>query len=205
MAIGVLTPVTAGAAEDPLELDGSTTPVEKSTTGSYIVVMTADPLLADFDQDELDSNAATKKANGLAKGHDKALEDAGVSTDAKINEYVNALNGFSAVLSYEDALALAADKNVAMVLPDVMQPADTDSSPRPSSASPARPAPGKPGSHGEGVIVGVIDSGIWPEHPSFADDGSFPTAPALDDSRQTCEFGNTAHNPNDAPFSATTS
>ncbi len=190
----------SGAAEDPLELDGSTTPVEKSTTGSYIVVMTADPLLADFDQDELDSNAATKKANGLAKGHDKALEDAGVSTDAKINEYVNALNGFSAVLSYEDALALAADKNVAMVLPDEMQQADTDAVPGFIGLSgPA--SPWQTGYDGEGVVVGIIDSGIWPEHPSFADDGSFPAPPIeLDNSRPSCEFGNSTHNPADVPF-----
>jgi subtilisin family serine protease len=40
------------------------------------------------------------------------------------------------------------------------------------------------GLDGSGVLVGVIDTGIWPEHPSFADDGTFPAAPVRQHRRQ---------------------
>ena len=51
---------------------------------------------------------------------------------------------------------------------------------------------------GEDVVVGVIDTGIWPEHASFADDGSFSTLPGFED--LPCEFGDTDYNPDDTPF-----
>jgi subtilisin family serine protease len=54
------------------------------------------------------------------------------------------------------------------------------------------------GIDGDGVLVGVIDTGIWPEHPSFADDGTFPEAPDL--AGDSCQFGNTTANPNDKDF-----
>ncbi|WP_175507705.1 S8 family serine peptidase [Nocardioides terrae] len=54
------------------------------------------------------------------------------------------------------------------------------------------------GIDGDGVLVGVIDTGIWPEHPSFADDGSLPEAPVL--AGDSCQFGNTTANPNDKDF-----
>jgi subtilisin family serine protease len=198
LAIGILAPATTAGAQ---VADSNDLPaVEKSESGSYIVVMDADPLLADFDQDELASKQAQAKAKGLKKGQDKALEDAGASPDDKVNEYTNALNGFSAVLSYDEAVALSEQKAVSMVMPDEMQQPDTDSSP--GFIGLTDPAgPWQTGYDGSGVVVGIIDSGIWPEHPSFADDGTFSDPPVtLDDSRPNCEFGNTAHNPLDAPF-----
>lgn len=45
---------------------------------------------------------------------------------------------------------------------------------------------------GKGVIVGVIDTGIWPEHPMLADKGLPAPAPTLDGSVRKCTFGDGA-------------
>jgi hypothetical protein len=43
---------------------------------------------------------------------------------------------------------------------------------------------------GHGVIFGSLDTGIWPEHPSFNDDGSFTTPPPrADGKKRKCDFG----------------
>lgn len=186
--------VPVGAAQDDATL-ASPKQVEEGRFDSYIVVMKADPLVADFDPEDLDSPPAKNRGQEMKESHTEVLEDAGVAADEKVYDYVNTLNGFSALLSYKEALRVAADPGVAFVFPDELRQIQTDSSP--DFLGLTGPAgPWSTGYTGENVIVGVIDTGIWPEHPSFADDGSYSDL-GLD---LPCEFGNTAQNPDDAPF-----
>ncbi|WP_144119733.1 S8 family serine peptidase [Catellatospora sichuanensis] len=43
---------------------------------------------------------------------------------------------------------------------------------------------------GKGIVVGVLDTGAWPEHPSFADQGVLAAPPAkTDGTARRCDFG----------------
>lgn len=190
--------------------------VGKGDAKSYIVVMDLSPIAA-YKGDvagypatqpgknaKIDPNSANalQYQKLLVSRHDASLAAAGVDPSAKINEYTYALNGYSALLTESEAKAIKAQKDVALVLEDQMRYVQTDSSPEFLGLT-VRGGAYDSGITGEGVVVGVIDTGIWPEHPSFADDGSYAPPPiTLEDtpSNPACNFGNTAHNPNDAPF-----
>jgi subtilisin family serine protease len=148
---------------------------------------------------KFDANAAGVRAytQYLRNQQARALEGVGLGSADAINSYTYALNGFSAILSAEQAVGLAQQAGVVRVMRDTMRYRQTDSSP----AFLGLTGPGgiwAKGYTGEGVVVGVIDDGIWPEHPSFADNGAFAPLPGY--AGLPCEFGNTAHNPDDAPF-----
>jgi subtilisin family serine protease len=187
--------------------------VPVSQTGGYIVVMKADPLVADLPTDQLDTPAADAQAAQQSVQHDAVLAESGVDAAAKGQEYHNALNGFAVSVSHQDAVKIAANPDVAVVMADELrQPTATDDTTSWGSLRVQRgnlyrflgltadDGPWRNGITGEGVVVGVIDTGIWPEHPSFADDGSYPAHEPLDESVPSCNFGNTAANPNDAAF-----
>lgn len=93
---------------------------------------------------------------------DATLAAAGADTTTPVYRWTDALNGFAAALSPEEARVVAAQPGVALVEPNAV---------RRLAAAPDRRAPGTSAARsrgGAGVVIGVIDSGIWPESPLFA-------------------------------------
>ena len=106
----------------------------------------------------------------LASRHDQAL--ASVGGARKAYSYTFSFNGFAAELAQAQADALASAPGVLAVTKDEVHYADTATTP----AFLGLDAPGGiweelggTGKAGEGVIIGIIDSGIWPESASFSD------------------------------------
>ena len=160
------------------------TPIE-GTPGHYIVVMKADPL-ASYDGgtaglkatkpkkgDQLDAQSATsqKYLSHLKNEQRKLAKDAGVTPDVT---YGVTLNGFSAELSGAQVDKLRASKDVLGVFPDSIRHPQAQSST--DFLGLGSDTDGSGGlweelggvdAAGEGTVVGVIDTGIAPENPSF--------------------------------------
>ncbi|MBU6315494.1 MAG: S8 family serine peptidase [Acidobacteria bacterium] len=209
---------SAGASDIGIDASGlHVQPVAKS--GVYIVVMKGDPAVAytggiaglratkpapgrKLDRRNVD---VRKYAAHLEGEQNKALAAVGVPRAAKLTSYRFAANGFSAKLTTEQADALRALPSVRLVTADVRRTIQDDVKPaRPSSTSAAfLSLNGKGGVYasgvrGEGVVVGVVDTGIWPEHPSLSPVGFGPRPATF--SGSGCDFGNGGYNPADAAF-----
>jgi subtilisin family serine protease len=152
--------------------------------GNFIVRMAAQPVVAytgGIKGLKATAPAAGKKINPLGadvvkyatylRGKQNA-ELAAAGGGKKLYSYVYSFNGFAATLTAAQANKLAMDKDVLSVSPDERRDADTSSTPGFLGLN----APGGlwdqlggVGSAGDGVIIGVIDTGIWPESLSFSD------------------------------------
>ncbi len=146
---------------------------------AYIVQLAEDPVVAY--RGGIKGYTATKPRRGqkidpnspavvgymafLASRQDAVL--ASVGGGRKLHSYGYVFNGFAAELTAEQAAKLAQTKGVLAVTKDEARTLDTSSTPDFLGLT----APGGAWSQtkGEGVIIGIVDGGIWPESLSFSD------------------------------------
>jgi hypothetical protein len=98
--------------------------------------------------------------------------------------------GIAASLPARAARDVLKVEGVVAVQADSMRQLLTDASSDFISATPLQTALGGRPNAGAGTIYGSLDSGAWPEHPSFADQGNLGAPPPKGDGTpRTCNFG----------------
>ncbi len=173
-------PVSAQAPKKAAVKTAVQTPVVYKN-GNYIVALTDAPAAAyrggikgfpathpargaKFDAS---SDAAVKYRGYLKAKHDKVAASVGAT---KFYDYSVVLNGFAAHLTGKQAATLAKKPGVLAVVPDKIRQVDTFNSPDFLGLTDQGGLWDQVGGQenaGKGVIVGVLDTGIWPESRSF--------------------------------------
>ncbi|MGQ5524500.1 S8 family peptidase [Chitinimonas sp. PSY-7] len=109
---------------------------------------------------------------------------ASIGTAQKVYDYKLVFNGFSALLTDKEVRALKRNAGVVAITQDA--PRELLTNYTPSFLGLDKPGVGLwsqlggPEHSGENVIIGVIDSGIWPENPAFADRVDAQGVPTFD-------------------------
>ena len=172
---------TAVAGNGNLERGGA----NKVKVGSAFIVQMIDAPVVAYTGD-IAGYPATKPAKGqkidplspqvvkyaafLESRQDQAL--AAVGGARKLYSYRYAFNGFAADLTEAQAAKMLTVPGVVSVSPDEMRTLDTSTTPAFLGLTKANglwKQLGGVGSAGENIIIGIVDGGIWPEHPSFSD------------------------------------
>lgn len=177
------TPVAATGAEP-------NDPARTTRPGVYVVTLSAPPAAAyaggvpGLPATTPTAGARFDRTRPVARSYQRRLvarQDAvqrTVGSPAVLYRYTTALNGFAATLDSEQVRRLRATRGVLRVERSVKQRVDRQ--PAPATVAGSRSLPGLfgpdgawarhggPDRAGRGVVVGVVDSGIWPDNPSFA-------------------------------------
>jgi len=160
---------------------GSATGKHKYTNQAYIVQLAEQPVTAYTGG--IGGFAATKPGKGqkinpndprvnsymgyLASRQDAVLQSVGGGR--KLYNYGYVFNGFAAELTEAQAQKLAQTRGVLAVSKDEPRALDTATTPAFLGLSGPAGFWSSTGATGENVIIGIVDGGAWPEHPSFSD------------------------------------
>jgi subtilisin family serine protease len=168
--------------------DRTTTQKSHVSAATYIVQLADDPAVAyqggvaglnataPAKGQKLDPNSNEVKKYVAYLNGKHADAAAAVGAD-KFYDYAYSYNGFAAKMNEQQAAKLASLAGVVDVSRDVLQQPTTSTTP--TFLGLDQPGVGLwdklggPGSAGEDVVVGIVDTGIWPEHPSFSDQADF--------------------------------
>eukprot|EP00457_Paulinella_chromatophora_P000886 gb/GEZN01000887.1/.p1 GENE.gb/GEZN01000887.1/~~gb/GEZN01000887.1/.p1 ORF type:complete len:1051 (-),score=113.30 gb/GEZN01000887.1/:356-3508(-) len=144
----------------------------------YIVLMKDEPVIqqqkfvGNGESVNMQADTAVQYANQLHALHQNTLDAVGVSAMAYSYAYTS--NGFAAEMSERQAQQLRENPQVLSVTKDQFLKLNTIRTPdflHLRGAGGAWNQVGGEGEAGEGVIVGVLDTGVWPETDSFLSEG----------------------------------
>ncbi len=176
-------PLSGGVTVASLQLAESEDPAFRKT---YIVQLVAPPTAervatmrrsaarfaaGDGSRQRFDKNSAIARsiASELQAEQDRVLNRAGGNV-RKIYNFVYGLNGFAARMSPAEAHKLKHLPEVKAVWEDEIRPLATNSSPEFLQLfDPENGLRGTGGFDGDGIVIGFIDSGVFPEHPALKD------------------------------------
>ncbi len=158
--------------------------------GRYFVLLDGESLVQSFSADsrqiQVDAPDAQAYLNLLRREQDSRLQQISRVVQRSLQpvfRYDVVLNGFALQLSPDEAARIRGLPGVRAVIPDRLEQPLTDAGPWFIGADKIwdGDTPSDVSTKGEGIVVGILDTGINFDHPSFADDAdptyNYPDTP----------------------------
>jgi hypothetical protein len=146
------------------------------------------------------STAATTRYLSYVKAREAGITNrlrAAVPSTLVTQRYRTVYGGVAALVPGNRISQILRMPGVVAVQRDSVKHPLTDSSAKFINATAAYQKLHTTANAGQGILLGNLDTGVWPEHPSFADQGNLPaySGPAL-----PCTFGDNPLTPANDPF-----
>ncbi|MEO8278727.1 MAG: S8 family peptidase, partial [Ideonella sp.] len=175
-AIAVATGALASSAFAAGATPGLAQAGKATGSNTYIVQLSAlpvatNPSTAAPEGGKLDSSSPAVQAYmaSLAAQQNAVMASAGVTK--KLYSYGYTFNGFAAEMTAQQAAMLSKTAGVLSVDQSAIAQLDTSTTPAFLGLTGPNGFYAQTGAKGENVIIGMVDSGVWTNHPSFAGAG----------------------------------